>query len=93
MTVREGRRIDVRLDPERRERLEKVLEESGSSVSDLFRHWIDDAYERLEDRAFRARLAALTENPIDLPGPDLLSEELDHAHCPGVEFCNQPEFH
>ncbi len=93
MAIRRTDRVDVRLDDARRVRLENLAQRYGSTVSELFRRWIDEAYERLEDSDFRARLTALAENPVDLPGPDMLSAELDHAHCPGVEFCEQPEFH
>lgn len=93
MMVRIGPRVEVRLDPERRRRLGTVAARSGANVSDLFRQWVDQAYERIEDEDFQRLLLELSDNPVELPGPEALSRELDHAHCPGAEWCDQPEMH
>ena len=38
-------RLDVRLDPERRQRLDEMARERGVPISDVIRSLIDDAYE------------------------------------------------
>ena len=38
-------RLDVRLDPERRQRLEEMARDQGVPISDVIRSLIDDAYE------------------------------------------------
>ena len=45
--TKEGRmaRLDVRLDAERRKRLEELVEEQGVPISEVVRCLIDDAYE------------------------------------------------
>ena len=77
-------RLDVRLDAERRRRLEEIVEESGAPISEVVRRLIDDAYERVAlERRRRAvgRLIGLeVEDPPDADG---LSRELEEAHEPG----------
>jgi hypothetical protein len=70
-----------------------VAQRSGANVSELFRRWVDQAYDGIQDEEFHGLLRELSENPIELPSPELLSRELDHAHCPGGEWCDRPELH
>ena len=77
-------RLGVRLDAERRRRLEEIVEERGVPISDVVRRLIDDAYEGVMlERRRRAveRLVALeVEDP---PDAVTLSRELDATHDPG----------
>ena len=77
-------RLDVRLDVEHRRRLEELVKERGSPISDVVRCLIDDAYEailRVRRKQAIERLIAL--NVEDPPNPDTLSRELEAAHEPG----------
>ena len=77
-------RLDVRLDSERRRRLEELVEERGVPISDVVRCLIDDAYEdivRVRRKQAVERLIEL--NVEDPPDPDTLSRELEAAHEPG----------
>ena len=78
------KRLDVRLDAERRHRLEVVVEERGLPVPEVVRNLIDDAYENfMRKRRINSveRLVALeVEDP---PDAATLSHELEEAHEPG----------
>ena len=77
-------RLDVRLDAERRRRLEELVEERGVPISDVVRCLIDDAYEdivRVRRKQAIERLIAL--NVEDPPDPETLSRELEATHEPG----------
>ncbi len=77
-------RLDVRLDAERRRRLEELVEERGIPITDVVRCLIDDAYEdvvRARRRQAIERLIGL--NVEDPPDADTLSGELEAAHEPG----------
>lgn len=77
-------RLDVRLDTERRRRLEELGEERGVPISEVVRGLIDDAYEHIVQerrRSAASRLIGLgVEEP---PDTDALSRELEAAHEPG----------
>ena len=74
-------RLDVRLDAERRRRLEEVVEERGVTISDVVRNLIDDAYEAvMRQRRIQAveRLVGLeVEDP---PDPATLSRQLEATY-------------
>lgn len=74
-------RLDVRLDAERRRRLEEVVEERGVTISDVVRDLIDDAYEAvMRQRRIQAveRLVGLeVEDP---PDPATLSRQLEATY-------------
>ena len=77
-------RLDVRLDVERRRRLEELAQEQGEGLSDVVRRLIDGAYEdilRTRRKEAIERLIGL--NVEDPPHPDTLSRELEAAHEPG----------
>ena len=76
-------RLEVRLDDERRERLDELAETAGVPMSEVVRRLIDDAWEAvmLERRlAAVARLSALEIE--DVPDPDILSRQLTRTYEP-----------
>lgn len=77
-------RLDVRLDAERRRRLEELVEQNGMPISDVVRRLIDEAYEGVmleRRREAVSRLVALqVEDP---PDAATLARELEAAHEPG----------
>ena len=77
-------RLDVRLDAERRRRLEEIVEESGTPISEVVRRLIDDAYERVALQRRKRAVARLISLEVeDPPDADALSRELEAAHEPG----------
>ena len=77
-------RLDVRLDAERRRRLEELVEQRGVPISDVVRCLIDDAYEDIVRVRRKQAIERLIElNVEDPPDPDTLSRELEAAHEPG----------
>ena len=74
-------RLDVRLDAERRRRLEELVEERGVPISEVGRCLIDDAYEDIVQVPRKQAVERLIElNVEDPPDPDTLSRELEAAH-------------
>ena len=77
-------RLDVRLDAERRRRLEELVEERGVPISEVVRCLIDDAYENIVRVRRKQAIERLIELKVeDPPDPDTLSRELEAAHEPG----------
>ena len=77
-------RLDVRLDDERRRRLDELVEARGAPISDVVRKLIDDAYEGIMLERRRAAVERMAALEIDVPlDPDTLSRELEAAHEPG----------
>ena len=77
-------RLDVRLDEERRRRLEELVEERGVPISAVVRRLIDDAYEDIvRARRMQAVERLIASNVEDPPDPDTLPRELEAAHEPG----------
>ena len=78
-------RVEVRLDPETRLKLEEVAAARGSSVSELVRDLIERSHE--EEVAGAARLAAAERigrmEVEDVPEPAELKQQLSEAHGPG----------
>ena len=73
----------MRLDDERKERLDMLVETAGAPTSDVVRRLIDEAWEAmmLERRlAAVERLAALEVE--DVPDPDILSRQLEKTYEP-----------
>jgi hypothetical protein len=79
-------RLEVRLDPRRRDELERLADERDATVSELLREAIDLLLD--EDKAARRHAAAerlsQTSLDYDLPDPETLSRELSEAHDPGI---------
>lgn len=77
-------RLDVRLDAERRRRLEELVEAQAMPISDVVRGLIDDAYENvLRERRRRAVERLIGLEVEDPPDAATLSRELEAAHQPG----------
>ena len=77
-------RLDVRLDPERRRKLEKLAEQEKSSVSNTVRKLIDQAYESQMLEYRRTLVKRIANARVeDVPDPDELSRQLNEAHSPG----------
>ncbi len=77
-------RLDVRLDAERRRRLEELVEERGVPISEMVRCLIDDAYEGVVQERRRQAVERLTRLEVeDPPDAATLSRELEAAHEPG----------
>ncbi|MCY3601641.1 MAG: ribbon-helix-helix protein, CopG family [Chloroflexi bacterium] len=77
-------RLEVRLDDERKQRLEELGEAEGVPISEVVRRLIDDAWEEV----MRARRIAAVERMAqleieDVPDPDTLSRELEETYEPG----------
>ena len=76
-------RLDVRLDDERRRRLEELVQERGDPISDVVRRLIDDAYEDILRRRRRQAAERLTRLEVeDPPDATTLARELEAAHDP-----------
>ena len=77
-------RIEVRLDPETRGKLEEVAAARGSSVSELVRSLIERSHE--EEVAGAVRLAAAERigkmGVEDVPEPAELKQQFSEAHAP-----------
>jgi uncharacterized protein (DUF1778 family) len=78
-------RVEVRLNPETRRKLEEVAAARGSSISELVRSLILRSHE--EEIAGAARLKAAERigqmEVEDVPGPAELKRQLSEAHGPG----------
>ena len=77
-------RLEVRLDDERKQRLEQLGEAEGVPISEVVRRLIDDAWEEV----MRARRIAAVERMAQLevedpPDPETLSRELEETYEPG----------
>ena len=77
-------RLDVRLDAERRRRLEELVAERSMSISAVVRRLIDDAYEGIMQERRRQAVRRLVRLEVeDPPDAATLSRELEAAHEPG----------
>ena len=76
-------RLDVRLDTERRTRLDELAERRGMPVSEVVRSLIDDAYEQImmERRRRIVREIASAYGPTP-PDPETLCRELGDKYGP-----------
>ncbi len=78
------RRLDVRLDTDRREKLRVLATEQGTPVSELIRRLIDRAF---EERAREGRLRAARELGAmrieEMPDPETLSQQLEETYRAG----------
>ncbi len=77
-------RLEVRLDDERKQRLDELGKAEGLSTSEVVRRLIDDAWEEV----MRARRIAAVERMARLevevpPDPETLSRELEETYEPG----------
>jgi predicted transcriptional regulator len=77
-------RLDVRLDQERRRKLQELAAQRGAPVSEVVRRLIDQAYE--EALQVRRRRAARELGLLaieDAPDAAMVSRQLEGAHEPG----------
>ena len=83
-------RLHVRLDPERRRRLEELVEERGLHISEVVRHLIDDAYDGIMRERRKQAVERLTRPEVeDPPDAATLSRELAAAHEPSHSHSRQ----
>lgn len=85
MVVRVGPRIEVRLDEAHREKLARVLEARGETISAFVRAAIDEANEAIEMREFDALLKELQDTATWTPTEEELHELLDEPQCPELD--------
>ena len=77
-------RLDVRLDSERRQKLEELAAAQGAPISEVVRRLIDDAYEDVQRTRRKQAIERLIGLKVEVPqDPDELSQELEAAHEPG----------
>ena len=77
-------RLDVRLDAERRRRLDALVEDTGEPISEIVRRLIDDAYEDVVQKRRVQAVERLTRLEAEAPpDPETLSRDLEAAHEPG----------
>ena len=77
-------RLDVRLDTERRRRLEELAAAKAKPISEMVRGLIDDAYEDvLRERRRQAVERLIRLEVEDPPDAATLSRELEATHEPG----------
>ena len=77
-------RLDVRLDAERRRRLEEIVDERGMPISEVVRRLIDDAYEDVMRQRRKVAVGRLAKLEVEVPSDAAtLSRELEAAHEPG----------
>ena len=78
-------RLDVRLDTERRRRLEELAAAKAKPISEVVRRLIDDAYEQgcLAERRRQAVERLIRLEVEDPPDAATLSRELEATHEPG----------
>ena len=76
-------RFELRLDPERRERLHEIASREGVPASEVMRRLIDEAYADI-DRARRLQaVEELADMSLEVPeDPEELYRVLDGAHEP-----------
>jgi hypothetical protein len=74
-------RLEIRLDAERRRKVEELAESRQTSISDLVRDLLDHAYDewlKVERHRAVERLASL--NIEDVPDPEELARQFDEAY-------------
>ena len=77
-------RLNVRLDAERRQRLEELAAAQGAPISQVVRCLIDDAYEDVQRTRRKQAIERLIGLKVEVPqDPEVLSKELEAAHEPG----------
>ena len=77
-------RLDVRLDTERRKRLEEMARDLGIPISDVIRSLIDDAYAGILRERRRKAVDHLVSLGVETPpDPRTLCQELEATYEPG----------
>lgn len=76
-----GNRLEVRLGPERRQKLEQIAENRGLTISYTVRELIDEAFEEAELARRRRLVEEMSNlNVEDVPDPDTLKRQLMSAY-------------
>ena len=85
MASRVGKRIEVRLSDEYREKLERILECRDTTVTEFVRAAIEAADAEERQRILQEAFAYFDEHPFDAPSdPDELKRELNNATNPFI---------
>ena len=85
MAAKVGKRIEVRLTDEYREKLERILECRDTTVSEFVRAAIEAADREERKRIFDEAIAYFREHPLDYPSdPEELKRELSNATNPFI---------
>lgn len=75
------KRLEVRLDRERRRKLQKLADAQGSPVSEVVRRMIDKEYEvSLDTRRSKAARELARMQVEDVPDPETLSRQLEGTY-------------
>lgn len=76
-------RLDIRLDTERRRKLDELAQNRHMSISDLIRLLLDSEYDEwLTTQRLEAAHAISTLTTEDVPEPELLDRQLGEAYEP-----------
>ncbi|HTE83601.1 MAG TPA: hypothetical protein VK821_02625 [Dehalococcoidia bacterium] len=74
-------RFEVRLDPDHRQKLHKIAEARGATLSYVVREMIDEAFEDVAREERRRAVERITNaNVEDMPDPDELSRQLANRY-------------
>ena len=74
-------RLEVRLDHERRSKLEKLAAARGLAVSELVRTTMDEAYEEsMREERLQAALEIGELQVEDVPEPEVLKRQLERTY-------------
>ena len=77
-------RLDIRLDGDRRQKLQELAADQGTPVSELIRRLIDQAYEeRMSDQRMVAARELSAMAIEEMPDPEELSRQLDETYTAG----------
>ena len=77
-------RLQILIDPDRRDRLDQIAASRGTSIAVLVREAIDAHFPDDEAARRRAGESILALEPVDMPSPEELRRELDEAHARGL---------
>ena len=77
-------RLEVRLDDERKQRLDELGKAEGLSTSEVVRRLIDDAWEEVMLARRIAAVERMAQLEVEVPpDPETLSRELEETYEPG----------
>lgn len=74
-------RLEVRIDPDRKQKLAALAEARSAPLSDVIRELIDRAYDEILAERRRLAVERICQMEIeDVPDPEELSRQLDRTH-------------
>ena len=77
-------RLEVRLDQNHKRKLKEMADEQKTSVSEVVRRLIDEAYEEALTARRKRAVEEIAKLEIeDVPDPETVSPQLEAAHEPG----------